>query len=215
MSSIYKYMKLKHLQDALEYGVHASKFGEVNDPYEGEGIENPDDFRIACMTNSPRKMLLWAYYVNHRGCCVEFDMLENVDSIIKKVKYEEELADRAEMSMPEIIESLWHKGKEWEHENEYRAVYYVPNEANSAVWIEKGNSTNVFLKLPVKSVTFGINSQKDDSYVDAIELICEYNKKTGSEILIQKVKKSPSKYELIDNKQFDVKSELRKYGKTV
>lgn len=206
-------MNLKYLQDALEYGVHASKFGEVNDPYEGEGIDNPDDFRIACMTNSPRKMLLWAYYVNHRGCCVEFDVPDNAESIIEKVKYDEELADRAEMSISEIIEVLKHKGKEWEHENEYRSIYYAPNEKNSPVWIEKGSSTNIFMKLPVKSVTFGLNSQKDASYIDAIELIFEHNKKTGSNVFIQKVKKSPSKYELIDNKQFDVNAELRKYKK--
>lgn len=213
MSSIYKYMRMEYLQDALEYGAHASKFGEVNDPYEREGIENPDIFRIACMTNSPKRMLLWAYYVNHRGCCVEFDVPEDVEAIIEKVSYDENLADRAEMGIAEIIEALKHKGKEWEHENEYRAIYYAPNENNSSVWIEKGSSTNVFLRLPVKSVTFGIYAHKNDGYTDAIELILDYNKRTGKKVLIQKVKKSPSMYKLIEDKQYDITSELKKYKK--
>ena len=63
--SIYKYMKLGNLADALNYGVHASVIEDVNDPYEWEGIDNPQLFRIACMTNSDKKMLLWSYYVNH------------------------------------------------------------------------------------------------------------------------------------------------------
>lgn len=213
MTSIYKYMDLIYLKDALEYGVHGSKFNEVNDPYEGEGIENPNNYRIACMTNSPIKMLLWAYYVNHRGCCVEFDVPERFNSLIEKVKYDEDFADRTEMSILGVIDALKHKGKEWEHENEYRSIYYAPDVVDSSIWIEKGSSTNIFLRLPVKSVTFGIDAHKNDGYVDAIELIIDYNKRTGNNVLIHKVKKSPNKYKLIEDRQYDINSEVKKYKK--
>ncbi len=49
MNTLYKYMKLEYLKDALYYGVRASSLKKVNDPYEGEGIENPDKYRIVCL----------------------------------------------------------------------------------------------------------------------------------------------------------------------
>lgn len=115
------------------------------------------------------------------------------------------------MDILEIIDILKHKGSEWTHENEYRAVYYAPEVKDSLAWIEKESSSNIYLRLPVKSVTFGVNSHKDDDYVDAIECILDFNRKNGTNVLINRVKKSLDKYELIDNKQFDVNAELKKY----
>lgn len=208
--SIYKYMRLEYLSDALYYGVHASGMKEVNDPYEFNCVENSDNYRIACMTNSNRKMLLWAYYVKHMGCCVEFQVPDKFMDIIKKVKYDTEFIERSELSIDEIIEQLGHKGSEWSHENEYRAIYYAPYNRGNDLWVNKGESNNIFLKLPVKSVCFGLHSAEDSRYRESLALIKEYQKQTGQKIEVKKVKISSLKYELIENKQFDYITELER-----
>lgn len=213
MASIYKYMSLNYLQDALDYGVYCSPITEVNDPYECEGIDNPEFYRIACMTNSSKKMLLWSYYINHRGCCVEFSIPKEFEKKIKKVKYDEDFVMRNELSIEQVIETLTHKGAEWSHENEYRAVYYSPDVNDDYIWIEKMNSGHIFLRLPVKAVCFGIYSHKEERYIESIKMILEYNKIHRSNVLIQKVKKSPIRYELVEDKQFNIKAELKKYSK--
>ncbi len=48
-------------------------------------------------------MLMWAYYVNHRGCCVGFD----VGNHFQRVKYTDILQPHEEMDSTEIIASLY------------------------------------------------------------------------------------------------------------
>lgn len=211
MNRVYKYMHLDYLKDALDYGAYASKLSDVNDPYEKVGIENINCYGIVCMTNSPKKMLLWSYYVKHIGCCVEFDLPSQFKPYVNKVKYDKKLNERYEMNIPEIIESLGHKGAEWKHENEYRAIYYSEMAGNSDLWAKKEDTDDVFLRLPVKSVCFGIYAHKSEDYVQSLKLIMKYNEKKENNINIKKVKISPQKYELIDDKQFNIIEELKKY----
>ena len=207
--TIYKYMKLEYLLESLKYGVYCSKITEVNDPYECEGIENPEYYRIACMTNSNKKMLLWSYYVNHRGCCVEFEVPKGYEHILKEVIYDDSFISREELSLDEIKESLYHKGKEWKHENEYRAVYYNPECKKDTIWKRKAG--NVFLGLPVVSVCFGILSHKEEDYAASIKNILEYNDKFKKNIKIQKLKLAFNRYELIYDRQLNVEAEIKKY----
>lgn len=203
-------MSLEFLSDALHYGVHASSIEEVNDPYEFNCVENADNYRIACMTISNRKMLLWAYYTKHMGCCVEFNVPDEIKSIIRQVHYDTEFVERAELTVEEIIEQLGHKGNEWSHENEYRAIYYEPWNRGDVSWVHKRNSNDIFLKLPVKSVCFGLHSSMDLKYGESLSLLNEYQVQTGQKIEVKKVRISPRKYELIENKQFDFSTELRR-----
>lgn len=79
--TLFKYTSVQFVQSCIENGVYASRVDQVNDPYEGNGIENPHLFRIACLTNASSAMLMWAYYGNHHGCRIEYD----VSSISKSV----------------------------------------------------------------------------------------------------------------------------------
>ena len=209
--TIYKYMELKYVQAALEYGAYASKLDEVNDPYERDGIENMDHFRIVCMTRAYKQMLMWSYYVKHKGCCIEFDIPEEYQSIIEGVKYRKFLPDRTEMGIDDIIESLKHKGSEWKYEKEYRAVYYSQRDKKSDKWTENPERREVFLKLPVKAVYFGACSQRDDMYAEALSSIMNYNDRTNNKVKIRKLKISSKKYQLINDEQFDEKLEIERY----
>ena len=201
---LYQYMDLSHLSSCFENGIYASKLERVNDPYEGLGIEYPNQYRICCMTKSPLKMLMWAYYVNHRGCCVGFD----VGSHFQPVKYTDTLQPHEEMDSEEIIASLYTKGKEWIHEEEYRAVYFEP-EANGSLWNKKSNE--VYFRAPVVSVTFGLTAESNPDYLEALEYLRDSGS-TGIEYSKCKLKKG--QYQLYKDKQFNIDQEIRKWADT-
>ena len=62
---------------------------------------------MACLTTSPFQMLMWAYYGNHRGCCIEFEVKDS--SGIRPVEYIKDFCEHEEMSTEEVIESLYRK----------------------------------------------------------------------------------------------------------
>lgn len=197
-------MNLPYLSSCFENGIHASRLERVNDPYEGLGIEYPSQYRICCMTRSPLKMLMWAYYVNHRGCCVGFDVGEH----FQKVKYTDTLQPHEEMDSIEIIASLYTKGKEWIHEDEYRAVYFEP-EADDKLWVKK--KEEVYFKARVVSVTFGLTVESNPDYLKALEYL-RNSGNTGVEYSKCKLKKG--QYQLYKDKQFDITQEIKKWANT-
>ena len=201
---LYKYMKLSYLSSCFENGIHASRLERVNDPYEGLGIEYPDQYRICCMTRSPLKMLMWAYYVNHRGCCVGFDVGEH----FQRVKYTDTLQPHEEMNSIEIIKSLYTKGKEWVHEEEYREVYYELK-PDGKLWIKKHDE--VYFKAQVVSVTFGLTAESNPDYLEALEYLRDMEN-TGVEFSKCKLKKG--QYQLYKDKQFDIAQEIKKWVNT-
>ena len=146
---------------------------------------------------------MWAYYGNHRGCCVEYDV-SNINGI-KKVDYVKEFNSHEDMNNDEVLESLYKKGNEWAHENEYRIVYYQPSE-NKGLW--KIKKDDVFLKASVKKIVFGYLAEKEDGYYEALEYLNKYNSKNEKNIEIAKCKMMKNKYQLEENKQFDIELEL-------
>ncbi len=204
--TLYKYTSLKYLQDALEYGVYAAKLDQVNDPYEGHDIEYMDKYRVVCLTGSDKAMLLWAYYVQHRGCCIEYYTPDDYSRVIHKVGYTDSFFNRREMNGAEIIESLYHKGKEWEHENEFRAVYYETRDGKKDYWRRIGD--RVFFQLKIKSITFGVLSHEDQMYFDSLRLINKLANDGNPGIEIKKLIKSNDRYQLILDKQYDIQHEL-------
>lgn len=124
---LHKYTALEFIPSCIENGVYASELSNINDPYEGKGIRYPNQYRVVCMTNSPLQMLMWAYYGNHRGCCVTYEV---DDSLLRQIEYTTDFQDHEDMTTEEVMESLYCKGKEWEHENEYRIVYHAPSSAD-------------------------------------------------------------------------------------
>lgn len=200
-NTLYKYMRLEKLEESIKNGVPTTCLGMSN-PFELEGVKNPDLYRKCCMTNSPRQMLLWAYYGHHRGCCVEYDV-SGVDQILlRKVEYTSLLSKHEDMTPKEVCEDLYKMGKEWAHENEYRAVFYKRN-YDSTIWNVIGE--DVYLKAKVKSVMLGLYaSENTNLYVESLELLKKHN------IAVKKCRIKPEKYEITEDPQFDIESELDK-----
>ena len=201
-NTLYKYMSLGKLEDAILNGVSTSYLGFSN-PLELEGVENPNLYRKCCMTNSSRQMLLWAYYGSyHRGCCVEFDVSGIDRVLLRKVNYTKSISSHEDMTPKEICEDLYNVGKEWEHENEYRAVFYKRN-YNKSVWNVLDD--RIYLKAKVKAVTFGLFAEENvELYLKCLELL------KRNSITTKKCRIRSSKYELTDDPQFDIESEIEK-----
>lgn len=126
---------------------------------------------ITCLTNTPLSILMWAYYTENNGYCIEYDInviRENIVSLVQKefekkgiktkstkriqagaVLYQHTLPcaplffKKGAKNQP--YSKYFCKAKCWEHENEYRiALSLLPN-------------TPLKFKGAVKSITFGYN----------------------------------------------------------
>lgn len=203
--ALFKYTDIKYIPSCIENGIYASRLDCINDPYEGKGIRYKNQYRVVCLTASPYQMLMWAYYGNHRGCCVEFDV-DNVNGI-RPVKYIKEFKSHEDMNSQEIIESLYTKGNEWNHEKEYRLVFYKPD-ANASEWKQDGD--NVFLISNVKSIIFGVAAEMNENYITSLKQIKEFNDTHTRKIKVTKCKLKSNKYQLEADKQFDISSELER-----
>ena len=198
---LYKYMSLDKLANTLKNGVPASYLGKSN-PFEIEGITNPKLYRKCCMTNSPRQMLLWAIYGNHKGCCVEYDVSSIDKIILRKVEYTVTHSSHANMTPDEICADLYKMGKEWDFENEYRAVFYKRN-FNNSIWNVFGE--NVYLNAKVKSVTFGLYADDNTTlYRKCLELL------KNNSIAVKKCRIRTDKYEIYEDPQFDLEQEMER-----
>lgn len=202
---LYKYTGLEYIRSCIEKGIYASRLDSINDPFEGKGIRYKDQYRVVCLTSSPFQMLMWAYYGNHRGCCIEFDVDDNIG--VRPVQYIKDFLDHEIMSTTEVIESLYTKGNEWNHEKEYRLVYYAP-QAEKHLWTIEG--ANVFLNARVRRITLGFASEMDSNYAGTLQYLSAYrgaNKDTTIEVT--KCKLMGNKYQLEADKQFDIENELK------
>lgn len=210
--ALFKYTSLEFIPSCINNGVYASRLDKINDPFEGKGIRYPNLYRVVCLTASPFQMLMWAYYGNHRGCCIEFD----VDRIrsIRAVEYIKVFQAHEDMSTLEVIESLYKKGNEWRHEKEYRLVYYEPT-ADKSLW--KIDGEKVYLIAPVKRIIFGYAAEMDDKYQKMLEYIQDYNASHDQKIEVTKCRLMQTKYQLEADKQFDINAELseQSYGNTL
>lgn len=125
---------------------------------------------ILCLTNSPLNLLMWAYYGNNEGYCIEYDMSKLRDCIglkLKELNLNPQKRCRAERvsylnslpSAPLFFEEknninpfnkYFCKAKAWEHENEYRIA------------ISLGGDMSIQIDNIVKSITLGYNMSIDN-----------------------------------------------------
>ncbi len=208
-----RFTSLKHLEAAIKYGVFASHLEKVNDPFERVGIDYPEDYRICCMTTAGRKMIMWAYYTNHAGCFIEYDLSESYslqDNLIREVKYEETLREHHQnMNPQQLYESLYYKSKEWKDEREIRAVYYSEyDKEKKNIW----NNINgeIYLKANVKKVVFGLQADKDDNYLVALRLLKEYNENHNEQIEVKKCILNQNNYGITESSQYNYLKELNR-----
>jgi len=207
--TLFKYTPIEFIPSCIENGIYASRVDKINDPYEGRGIRYPDQYRVVCLTSSSYQMLMWAYYGNHKGCCIEFDV-SGIEAI-REVEYVKEFHAHEDMTTEQVVESLYKKGYEWRHEKEYRLVYHGPT-ADKKLWKENGE--NVFLLAPVKKIIFGYTSEMDENYPRMLKFLKEYNAKHEEKIETTKCRLMSNRYQLEGDKQFSLEAELQSYKPT-
>ena len=77
-----------------------------------------------CMTARPDNLLMWAHYADcHRGVCLKFDILEDLDSFLVPVpiEYNSEYIDFDTLNS-NIVELIRRKSCDWAYEQEYRII---------------------------------------------------------------------------------------------
>ena len=89
---------------------------------------------ICCLTNTCQSLPMWAHYANnHTGCCLVFDFSKYSNQKllkdnfpfywIKKIEYQ---TDLPKYNMSDMCD-YFHKSREWEYENEWRAIMFDKN----------------------------------------------------------------------------------------
>lgn len=203
----YKYTPVEFIDKCIEKGIYASTLDAVNDPYEIAGINCPNNYRIVCLTTKPDDMLMWSYYGNHAGCCVEFD-LSGIDGI-REVKYNDDYLRDDNMSEERTIECLYRKSEVWKNEHEYRLVYCSEN-CKEKYWDRERDV--VYLKAKAKRIIFGLFSDKDFKYDYMIDYLMKNNVGTNR-IEISKYRIKEGCYQLEVDSTFDIKEEYKNIGK--
>lgn len=81
-------------------------------------------FGYFCMTTKPDNLLMWAHYADcHKGVCVKFDILKDLESFLVPVpvEYNENYINFDTMN-GDLLSVIRRKSPEWKYENEYRIV---------------------------------------------------------------------------------------------
>lgn len=153
---------------------------------------------VSCLSESEKSLLMWAHYANnHRGMCVEYDLLGinkqllfsavpviysvdrvcfrsiNVDSI-----------DRA--SLCALVESLSSKSPEWSYEKEWRIIR--DRTACGDKWDDAKKGALLDMISPT-SITLGCEAE--ESFERAVLMYCQESK-----INLYKMEKDESLYQL-------------------
>lgn len=202
---VYKYTSTDYIIDAIENGIYAGKIEDFNDPYEYEGIEYKDHFRVCCLTTSPKKMLMWAYYGNHRECCIEFEIPEE-KKIVRSVNYVKDYYEKRDMNEDQIFENLYTKAYEWKEENEIRIVYHK-NHTDESLWNVKGEIP--YFKAKATKVVFGLQCNLDSESVQDFFHYIEVDKERCKDLKISKCMLDDKKYQLKEDPQFDYREHIR------
>lgn len=77
-----------------------------------------------CMTTKPDNLLMWAHYADsHKGVCIKFDILKDLDSFLVPVPvdYNEQYID-FNMLNSDLLSVLRRKSQAWKYEDEYRII---------------------------------------------------------------------------------------------
>lgn len=148
----------------------------VNSKLSSLWLELLNEYRVLCLTNSQKNILMWSHYANnHKGVCVGFDlsdisscadvekviyrkpyiynivkiMIEGLDSPKKIIKKKDDINDEEVKKLMEPF--LYTKNKIWSYENEYRVL-------NSSNIIPENGIVEID-RTHVKEVIYGVNNR--------------------------------------------------------
>lgn len=154
---------------------------------------------IACLSELDDSLLMWAHYANnHRGMCVEYELLE----INKQLKftpvpiiYSEERVRFNSLNLSEIekdttkifIESLTSKSPEWNYEKEWRIIR--EDSACGDKW-DAGKKGALLEMIRPSSIILGCMAEFE--FKKSIQAYCEENK-----ISLYRMERDTKQYRLI------------------
>lgn len=153
---------------------------------------------VSCFSESEDSLLMWAHYANnHRGICVEYDLLE-INNILKftaiPIIYSQERT-RFNLFKPERIEndaiglfiqSLTSKSPEWSYEKEWRIIR--DNVACGDKWDRNKKGALLEMIRPC-SITLGCAARAE--FEKDVTDYCSANR-----ITLYKMEKDPIQYKL-------------------
>ena len=186
-----------HFSDIIEYGLYASPLKDLNDPFEWIEIQDKENYRVVSLSKSRNKKMMFAYYGGGHGCCIEVEVTD--ESIIRKISYDKltHFQQLRRTKTPE--ETLFHKDRLFEKENEYRVLFDCINPDPNHWTILRDN--RVFLKCKVIRVYLSPSSQDYQSgYADALDVVRRHNeqaKNKSDRIEVKKLKLSTEKYQFV------------------
>lgn len=153
---------------------------------------------ISCLSESEKSLLMWAHYANnHRGMCVEYNLLEinrQLRFTAIPVIYSDSRVCFRSINMDSIdqdahtafIESLSSKSPEWSYEKEWRII------RDKAACGDKWNDLKKGALLDMISPTsITLGCQSDASFEREVLVYCQEN-----EINLYKMEKDESLYQL-------------------
>ena len=156
---------------------------------------------VSCLSESDNSLLMWAHYANnHRGMCVEYDLL-GINSALKftavPVIYSQEracfnfikLESMQNEAMSLFIHSLTSKSLEWSYEKEWRIIRDQESCGNQWDTNRKGALLEM---IRPSSIILGCAAEQE--FEKEVREYCE-----NSRITLYKMEKDPVQYQL--NKQ--------------
>lgn len=153
---------------------------------------------VSCLSESEKSLLMWAHYANnHRGICVEYDLLQ-INSVLKftavPVIYSQERAcfnffnpeNIENDTLGLFIQSLTSKSLEWSYEKEWRIIR--ENVACGEKWDTDKKGALLDMLRPC-SITLGCAAREE--FQKDVTDYCSANR-----ITLYKMKKDPVRYKL-------------------
>ena len=154
---------------------------------------------ITCLSELDDSLLMWAHYANnHRGMCVEYELME-INRQLKftpiPIVYSEDRAcigslnpDTVERDTTKVfLESLTAKSSEWSYEKEWRIIR--DDGACGDRWDAEKKGALLDMILPT-SVTLGCMAKQEFS--KEVQEYCENN-----QINLYKMERDPKAYRLV------------------
>ena len=153
---------------------------------------------ISCLSESDSSLLMWAHYANnHKGMCVEYELLKISDQLkftpvpviytndrVTLSSLESENLDRDTMKI--FVESITTKSSEWNYEKEWRIIR---DEAACGTRWNKADKGALLEMIRPTSITLGCRA--DGNFEKSVRKYCEKEKVT-----LYKMGKNKDKYQL-------------------
>ncbi|MBR6066539.1 MAG: DUF2971 domain-containing protein [Bacteroidales bacterium] len=109
--------------------------------------------------------LMWAHYADsHRGVCIKYSFFDsisrlgcedkNIVAYFKDVKYSDTDISKYTKNTINFDDAFFHKGKEWEYENELRFLYYNLN--------DHGEHRSIDIPNCIEAIYFGVKCSEED-----------------------------------------------------